>query len=204
MRVAAVTITYNRLELTKRTVESFNEKTGVDFHLFVDNGSTDGTLDWLKDKDRIELGTNEGIAAAFCYGVMNLLEYDYILKLDNDVETVTEDIVAKMVDFIKRAGPHAVSPPDLMIDPAYYPRVFKRMILADYNVEYVSHTGGAFQLAPTMYVRRLCDDFIHLKQGDFAIGPYYKNIGCPPVYLKDLAMRHIGLNQSTPGNEYAL
>ena len=45
-KVAAITITYNRLELTKRTWESFNAKTGVDFHLFVDNGSTDGTEEW--------------------------------------------------------------------------------------------------------------------------------------------------------------
>ena len=35
-KVAAITITYNRIELTKRTWESFNAKTGVDFHLFVD------------------------------------------------------------------------------------------------------------------------------------------------------------------------
>ena len=39
MTVAAVTITYNRLELTKKTVESFNQKTKVDYHLFIDNGS---------------------------------------------------------------------------------------------------------------------------------------------------------------------
>ena len=43
MKVAAVTITFNRFRVNQRTIESFNAKTGVDFHLFVDNGSTDGT-----------------------------------------------------------------------------------------------------------------------------------------------------------------
>jgi hypothetical protein len=70
------------------------------------------------------------------------------------------------------------------------------------NVEYVSHTGGAFQLAPTKYVKMLCDDFVHLKQGDYSIGGFYRIKGCPPCYLKDYAMKHIGLNQSTPGNVY--
>jgi len=70
------------------------------------------------------------------------------------------------------------------------------------NVEYVSHTGGAFRLAPTKYVKMLCDDFVHLKQGDYSIGGFYRTKGCPPCYLKDFAMKHIGLNQSTPGNVY--
>jgi GT2 family glycosyltransferase len=203
-RVAAITITFNRLELTKRTVESFNNKTGVDFHLFIDNGSTDGTVEWLEDYNRIVLDNNIGIAAAFYHGVNQLLDYDYILKLDNDVETVTDDIVAKMISFIEDAGPHAISPPDLLIDPAFYPQILKRRDIAGHSVEYTSHTGGAFQLAPTKYVKMLCDDFTHLKQGDYAIGGFYRRIGCPPAYLKDLSMRHIGLNNSTPGDKYIL
>ena len=59
-----------------------------------------------------------------------MLFRSYILKLDNDVETVTEDMIARLVDFIEKAGPHAVSPPDLMIDPKFYPTVFKRAEIA--------------------------------------------------------------------------
>jgi GT2 family glycosyltransferase len=202
MKTAAITITFNRLDLTKRTVKSFYEKTGVDFHLFIDNGSTDGTVEWLEDYHRIILGENVGIAAAFYYGVQQLKDYDYILKLDNDVETVTEDMIAKLVKFIELSGPHAVSPPDLMIDPAFYPQVFKTTTLNGYKVQYTTHTGGAFQLAPTKYVLKLCEDYIHLKHGDWEIGKYYKSIGCPPAYLLDLGMNHIGLNNSTPSNVY--
>ena len=201
-KVAAITITYNRLDLTKRTWESFNAKTGVDFHLFIDNGSTDGTVEWLQDKYRILLDKNYGIAAAFYYGVQQLQGYDYILKLDNDVETVTEDMIARLVDFIEKAGPHAVSPPDLMIDPKFYPTVFKRAEIAGYQVQYTSHTGGAFQLAPAKFVRQLCEEYTCLKNGDWMIGQYYRSIGCPPAYLLDLGMNHIGLNQSTPVKDY--
>jgi GT2 family glycosyltransferase len=202
MKVAAITITFNRLELTKRTIKSFYEKTGVDFHLFIDNGSTDGTVEWLEDYHRIILGENYGIAAAFYYGVQQLKDYDYILKLDNDVETVTEDMIAKLVRFIEFAGPHAVSPPDLMIDPAFYPQIYSRKQIGEWDVQYTSHTGGAFQLAPTKYCVKMVDQFTALKGGDMTIGWYYKSIGCPPAYIKNYGMNHIGLNQSTPSNVY--
>ena len=207
-KVAAITITYNRLDLTRRTIKSFYEKTGVDFHLFIDNGSTDGTIEWLEDYNRILLGENLGIAAAFYYGVNQLKDYDYILKLDNDVETVTEDMIAKLVRFIEVAGPHAVSPPDLMIDPAFYPQIYSRKKITDpasgfiYDIEYTSHTGGAFQLAPTKYCLQMVNQFTALKGGDMTIGWYYKSIGCPAAYIKNYGMNHIGLNRSTPVKDY--
>jgi len=197
-KVAAITITYNRLELTKRTVKSFYEKTNVDYHLFIDNGSTDGTREFLEDYYRMQLKKNVGIAAAFAYAVNQIPdEYDYILKLDNDIETVSEDIVNEMVRFLETSGAHAVSPLDGMIDPNYYPQVLRTEKLNGFNVQYTSHTGGAFQLAPTAHVKKMCRDFSHLKLGDYAIGSYYRRIKCPPAYLTDLLMNHIGLNQSS-------
>jgi GT2 family glycosyltransferase len=114
MKVAAVTITYNRLELTKKTVESFNEKTKVDFHLFIDNGSTDGTIEYLLNKNHILLTKNYGIAYAFREAVRALEEFDFILKLDNDIETVTPDIIEAMLGFYKLNGMNYVI---LLINP---------------------------------------------------------------------------------------
>ena len=199
MRVAAITITYNRLELTKRTLASFNEKTGVDYHLFVDNGSTDGTVEWLEDKNRILFSENRGITEAFFSGAANLLDYDYILKLDNDVETVTKDVVDKIVRFIERNGAHAVSPVDLLIDPAYYPSVIREETVDGLRVQYTSHTGGAFQIAPTWIIKMLMEDYNHFKCGDQMIGKFYRRHKCPPCYIRDYQMKHIGLNQTSDG-----
>ena len=123
MKVAAVTITYNRLELTKQTVESFYFKTGVDYHLFVDNGSTDGTREWFTENyDTIQLEENKGIAYAFREAVRELKDYDFILKLDNDVETVTDQLVEKMLRFYELNGINYVaSPVDLNLDPHFAP-----------------------------------------------------------------------------------
>ncbi|MDD5433990.1 MAG: glycosyltransferase [Nitrospira sp.] len=205
MKVAAVTITLNRFELTKKTVDSFYSKTGVDYHLFVDNGSTDGTREWLKDYDHIQFEENKGIALAFATAVSKLEGYDYILKLDNDIETVTDDIISKMLDFHSKAGDNYVcSPVDLMIDPKFYPPVMSRIKIQGYDVEFVTHTGGAFQLIPYRICKMLCDEYRHLAKGDYAIGIYYRQKGYRPVYLKDLQMKHIGLNNGTPRETYKL
>jgi len=195
--IAAVTITCNRLELTKKTVESFYSKTKVDYHLFIDNGSTDGTQEYLKDFDHIFLEENYGIAYAFKQGVNHLRGYDFILKLDNDIETVTEGIIEKILEFYKLNGLHYVcSPVDLLLDPAFSPPRLGSTQLNGFNVQYVTHTGGAFQMIPYSICERLCSEFRHLKVGDNMIGKYYRNHRYKPTYLTDLQMRHIGLNES--------
>lgn len=197
MTVAAVTITYNRLELTKRTIESFYSKTSVDYHLFVDNGSTDGTQEYLKDFNHILLEKNYGIAYAFREAVRQLNGYDFILKLDNDIETVTDDIINKMLRFYELNGRQYVcSPVDLALDPLFAPQVLGRSVKNGFNIKLTTHTGGAFQLIPFGICERLCTEFRHLKAGDYMIGKYYLRHAYRPAYLLDLKMQHIGLNQS--------
>lgn len=205
MTVAAVTITYNRLDLTKRTVESFYEKTNVDHHLFIDNGSTDGTREYISKYDNVLLDKNYGIAYAFRDAVLRLKGYDYILKLDNDVETVTDDIIARMLKFYEDNGRnYCVSPVDLNLDKAYSPAVFGRAMLRGHNITFTTHTGGAFQMAPYSVCERLVHEFRHLKAGDYMIGRYYRRHTYRTGYLTDLEMRHIGIDRSTPKKEYVL
>ena len=205
MKVAAITITFNRLELTKRTVNSFYLNTSVDYHLFIDNGSTDGTQEYLKQFDHILLEKNFGIAHALATAVNSLEDYDYILKLDNDVETVTEDMINRMLDFhSKNTGKYVCSPIDLMLDKNFAPPVLWKGTLNGFQVEHTSHTGGAFQLMPQQICRELCREYRHLSKGDYMIGHYYRRKGYKPTYLKELQINHIGLNQSTPGNVYKM
>jgi GT2 family glycosyltransferase len=200
MKVAAITITYNRLDLTKKTVESFNKSNKIDYHLFIDNGSTDGTNEWLFERyDYIRLEKNYGIAYAFREAFKQLKGYDFILKLDNDIETVTDNIISQMLQFYKLNGKDYVcSPIDLNLDRAYAPPVLGIADLNGFNVRYVTHTGGAFQMIPYSICERLCQEFNHLKAGDYMIGKYFRRHGYRPTYLTDLEMRHIGINQTSP------
>ena len=89
------TPTYNRLELTKRTLETFYDRYDLDepvHHIFVDNGSTDGTKGWLRSYKRasevISLPQNLGIGMGHSIG-MRAAELvkgfgDYVLVLEND------------------------------------------------------------------------------------------------------------------------
>ena len=199
MTVAAITITYNRLALTMQTIESFHKKTFVNQHVFVDNGSTDGTQEYLKyNFDNILLEKNYGITEAFIAAATQLTEYDFILKLDNDIETVTEGIIVKMLKFYELNGLNFVcSPIDLNLDKHYKPKSFGISWLNGYKVNFTTHTGGAFQLIPQEICQKLCEDYTHFKQGDQAIGNFFLNNGYKPCYLMDLEMRHIGLNQTS-------
>lgn len=202
--IAAITITYNRLDLTKITVDSFYSKTNVDRHVFVDNGSIDGTQEWLKTRyDHILLPENVGITDAFVMAASQLSEYDFILKLDNDIETVTPQIIERILKFYELNGiKYVVSPVDLNLDANYAPRSSGKDNLNGFNVSYVTHTGGAFQVIPAEICKKLIEDYGHFKLGDQAIGGFYKSQGYKPVYLLDLEMKHIGLNQSS--NNYIL
>ena len=206
MKIAAITITFNRLDLTKQMVKSFYSKTKIDYHLFVDNGSTDGTPEWLVDKyDHILLDKNYGIAYAFGCGVNALEGYDYILKLDNDIEVVTEDIIYKMMTFMQSVRDRfVVSPTDLLLDKNFAPKSLGRERLNGYNIEYVTHTGGAFQMMSYEAASVLVRHYRALSQGDYAIGQFFKSRGYKPVYLRDLEMKHVGLNQSTPKEVYIM
>lgn len=204
MKVAAITITFNRLDLTKRMIESFYSKTNVDYHLFVDNGSTDGTQEWIKQFNHIRLDKNYGIAYAFVCGVNALGEYDYILKLDNDIEIITDGIIKRMLLFFYQNNHFVASPTDLLLDKNFAPRSFGKEKRNGFNIEYVTHTGGAFQMMPIDAAKLLVRQYKALAMGDYAIGQFLKGRGYKPVYLRDLEMKHTGLNQSTPKELYIM
>ena len=77
-RIAAVVVTYNRLDLLQRLLEALDAFGDVDEVLVVDNASTDGTGEWLAglDGERVHgrtLATNTGGAGGFHDGCLDLL-----------------------------------------------------------------------------------------------------------------------------------
>ncbi len=83
-----VIVTFNRLEMTRRCVESVAAHTPEPHELiFVDNGSTDGTVDYLRHRFSPDLvianNTNEGFVRAANRG-MKAARGEHILLLNND------------------------------------------------------------------------------------------------------------------------
>jgi len=87
-RTLITILTWNRLSLTRDTIKSLYKYNTDDFDLlFIDNGSTDGTVEYLEKRyEVIKNKTNEGIFNAstkvWKEGVKK--GYDFILNLQND------------------------------------------------------------------------------------------------------------------------
>lgn len=94
--ISLMMVTYNRLELTKQTIENINNKSnGVKFNFIIfDNGSTDGTVEFLKElegkegyyirynKENLGIGRGRNQCLAFA----DKLNTDWYVTIDNDVD----------------------------------------------------------------------------------------------------------------------
>ena len=94
--VSVVIIAYNRLEKTRRCVESVLQyTTGINYELIlVDNGSTDRTLEYFQsvsyDKKQI-IHITKNLGAAYPYFILNLNNLgEFVCMLANDI-IVTQD-----------------------------------------------------------------------------------------------------------------
>ena len=88
-KVAAVVVTYNRLELLRQCVEELRNQSATCDILIVDNASTDGTARWLASQPDLNYrntGSNLGGAGGFNYGMRWAVEvgYDYVWVMDDD------------------------------------------------------------------------------------------------------------------------
>ncbi|PIP79484.1 MAG: hypothetical protein COW85_00900 [Ignavibacteria bacterium CG22_combo_CG10-13_8_21_14_all_37_15] len=89
-KIAAVVVTYNRLELLKECVDAIRNQTRkLDEIIVVNNSSTDGTLEWLNVQKDLTVITqeNSGSAGGQYTGIKTAYEkgYDWIWCLDCDV-----------------------------------------------------------------------------------------------------------------------
>ena len=104
-----VILTFNQLEYTKKCVKSIRQYTPEAHEIiFVDNGSTDGTLKWLKklvqENDNyklIENKENHGFAKGCNQGI-EASQGEFILLLNNDV-IVAQDWLAGMLECLNNA-----------------------------------------------------------------------------------------------------
>lgn len=106
--VTIVILTFNQLWCTKECVESIQKHTPEPHEIvFVDNGSSDGTVDWLREQLEqhdnyrlIENGNNFGFAKGCNQGI-EAAGGEYILLLNNDV-VVTTDWLAGLLECYQR------------------------------------------------------------------------------------------------------
>ncbi|MCR4921357.1 MAG: glycosyltransferase family 2 protein [Bacteroidaceae bacterium] len=89
MRIIAVVVTYNRRPLLEKCIARLQEEQLLEGIVVVDNGSTDGTSEWLHNQHAITVlrQSNTGGAGGFHTGILKAFEMgaDWIWCMDDDV-----------------------------------------------------------------------------------------------------------------------
>lgn len=80
-------LTHNCIELTKRCVESAMNQDIPVCTAVVDNGSTDGTREWVSEQglQLVSFSENRGVSQGWNIGIgLSLVTHNYVLVLNND------------------------------------------------------------------------------------------------------------------------
>lgn len=117
-RVAIFTVTMNRLDYTARTFDSLRRSTDIAFdHFVVDNGSTDGTKEYLKENSerfrQVVLNDgNTGLTNAW-NSALDMIgdNYDFIIKVDNDCEFLDDGWLETLLDVSSEYGDRIILSP---------------------------------------------------------------------------------------------
>ena len=105
--VSIIILTFNRLDVTKDCIASIQRNTPEKHEIiFVDNGSTDGTISWLRQQvaansnyNLIENKNNEGFARGCNQGI-EAARGEYILLINNDTVVTPEWLSGMLECFI--------------------------------------------------------------------------------------------------------
>jgi GT2 family glycosyltransferase len=120
VKVSIIIAVYRQVDYTKLCVKSIQEYTDIPYELIVvDNGSKDGTADFLKTVDArvITNAENKGCAVAWNQGIKSATG-PYICIINNDT-VVTPGWLSGLTEFMEKRGYHIVSPA-VVEGPLYY------------------------------------------------------------------------------------
>src|SRR5512139_717357 len=161
MRVAVYTLTRDRLEYTIHCFAALHTNVGVPYdHYVVDNGSQDGTVDWLQshasefaglrfEKENIGISRGSNMALQM---IRRAVPYDLVIKMDNDCEVYCQNIIGQLVEIFQDAWSHAYAP-EYVLSPRVegivnQPARGRYTMLAGRRIGLTGIVGGLFRAVP--------------------------------------------------------
>lgn len=183
MKIAIYSLTRDRLQYTKDCFASLRENAGMPFdHYVFDNGSTDGTQEWLMselDERRLfavcRFGTNQGISFGSNYCVDAIFDpprahpfsffdrgaskpdrYDLICKFDNDCYIRTPNILPQIRAVAAEAGDNWILSPRVE-GINKQPKRVRTVDIGGHPIGETGIVGGLFHIVPASVYRRYMD-----------------------------------------------
>lgn len=162
MKIAVYSITRDRRAYTETCFYSLYEKAGAPFnHYVVDNGSQDGTVEWLEKEYKPvwlwPLDENMGISIASNLALRAIFASseppDLVLKIDNDCLCITPNILSALASIYSdtESSRWVLSPRvDGIVNQPKRVRYHK---LAGWNVGVTAIVGGLFHVVPAPIYR---------------------------------------------------
>lgn len=201
MRIAVYTLTRERLDYTRVAFQSLADNAGYDYdHFVVDNGSQDGTRDWLLsayDATKIIISDhNLGISRASNIAIETIVSrggYDLIIKLDNDCRVVTPNILARFVELYgsdREAAAYVLSPRVEGLNKQ--PKRHAHIYLAGQQIGLTPIVGGIFHVVPADIYRqyRYPDDLPLARGQDDHFCEWLRGHEYRKGYVEDLVVEH--------------
>lgn len=104
IKVTGCIVTYNNMRTIKKALDSLLKYTACDFHLYcVDNGSTDGTVEFIRDNypaiTLIETGNNMGFGAGHNF-ILDEIDSDYHVIINPDI-IIKDDVISDMAAYLE-------------------------------------------------------------------------------------------------------
>ena len=202
MSVGVYMLTRDRLEYTKRAITSFRKYNGSEvFLVVIDNGSKDGTTEWLKEQlssgviNHLHLEPeNVGIHKAFfiAKGIFKN-KYSLIVKVDNDCEFI-EPVIAHIfsnystaINYKMVLSPHVNG---IMNQPKR--SYFVKTSLGD-TFGNTGHVGGLCMAIPFQLWRKLEIDGTKPKARGFdsSVCEQAKMYGYVVGYIENIFVEHM-------------
>lgn len=122
MKIIAVVVTYNRLELLKRNIACLRANRPLDAIVVVNNGSIDGTTAWLASEPGLHVvnQANVGGSGGFYTGIREAcrLDADWIWCMDDDVFP-RPDCLENLLRHVGRSDVGMLAPRRLMEGKVY-------------------------------------------------------------------------------------
>lgn len=210
MKIAVYTLTRERLEYTKTCFQSLWDLAGMDFDWYiVDNGSQDGTQEWLKENEDkftkaiyndenlgISKASNQALESIFSIANQEKgIKYDLIIKFDNDCKVLSGNILGQIAEIysdIKQfACKYVLSPHVEKINSQ--PERGRFTQLSGRKIGLTAIVGGIFHIVPAEIYKqyRYPEDLPKAKGQDDGFCDWVKKNGGEVGYIEGLSVEHI-------------